>query len=152
MVLTTVALMVGVGVGTLVVGGGLAWLVTAYRFPLRDVLVWLLVLPLAMPAYILGFVFLSTFDVAGPVQQRAARTSSVTALWMPTCARCPARSLVMTLSLYPYVYLMARAAFVEQSPDDVRRRAHASAPAAPARSGGWCCRWPGRRSRPGSRW
>ena len=48
---------------------GLAWLVTAYTFPLRDVLVWLLVLPLAMPAYILGFVFLSTFDAAGPVQQ-----------------------------------------------------------------------------------
>ena len=69
MVVTTLLLMAGVGVGTLVLGCGLAWLVTAYTFPLRNVLVWLLVLPLAMPAYILGFVFLSTFDAAGPVQQ-----------------------------------------------------------------------------------
>src|SRR5688572_5103337 len=57
MVVTTLLLMAGVGVGTLVLGCGLAWLVTAYTFPLRNVLVWLLVLPLAMPAYILGFVF-----------------------------------------------------------------------------------------------
>ena len=68
MVVTTLLLMLGVGLGTLVIGAGLAWLVTAYRFPGRDTLVWLLVLPLAMPAYILGFVFLSTFDEAGPVQ------------------------------------------------------------------------------------
>src|SRR5688500_14436854 len=52
MVVTTLLLMLGVGVATLVIGGGLAWLVTAYRFPMRDLLVWLLVLPLAMPAYI----------------------------------------------------------------------------------------------------
>ena len=49
MVVTTLLLMAGVGVGTLVLGCGLAWLVTAYTFPLRNVLVWLLVLPLAMP-------------------------------------------------------------------------------------------------------
>ena len=84
--------MLGVGVGTLVIGGGLAWLVTAYRFPLRDVLVWLLVLPLAMPAYILGFVFLSTFDVAGPVQSGAARACSAPGCGCPTCGRCPGRS------------------------------------------------------------
>src|SRR5688572_18577237 len=53
MVVTTMLLMLGVGVGTLVLGCGLAWLVTAHTFPLRDVFVWLLVLPLAMPAYIL---------------------------------------------------------------------------------------------------
>ena len=80
MVVTTLALMVGVGLGTLVVGGGLAWLVTAYRFPLRDMLVWLLVLPLAMPAYILGFVFLSTFDVCRPGADRAALACSADGL------------------------------------------------------------------------
>ena len=69
MVVTTLLLMAAVGVGTLVVGGGLAWLVTVGRFPLRDLFSWMLVLPLAMPAYILGFVFLSTFDEAGPVQR-----------------------------------------------------------------------------------
>ena len=73
MLLNTLALIVGVGVGTLLVGGGLAWLVTVTRFPGRDLFTWLLVLPLAMPAYILGFVFLSTLDEAGPVQTRPAR-------------------------------------------------------------------------------
>jgi len=115
MIVTTVALMTGVGIGTLLVGGGLAWLVTAYRFPFRDVMVWLLVLPLAMPAYILGFVLLSTFDVSGPVQQ-LLRTVFGDGLWMPTVRSLPGAILVMTLSLYPYVYLMARAALVEQSP------------------------------------
>ena len=151
MVVTTLLLMAGVGVGTLLVGGGLAWLVTAYRFPLRDVLVWLLVLPLAMPAYILGFVFLSTFDAAGPVQS-ALRTVFGDGLVLPSVRSLPGAVLVMSLSLFPYVYLMARAALLEQSPVDVRRGAHARAPAARARSGGCCCRWPGRRSRPASRW
>jgi iron(III) transport system permease protein len=115
MVLTTLGLMIGVGLGTLVIGGGLAWLVTAYRFPLRNLLVWLLVLPLAMPAYILGFVFLSTFDVSGPVQG-GIRALFGDDVWTPDVTSLPAAILVMTLTLYPYVYLMARAALVEQAP------------------------------------
>ena len=115
MVLTTLGLRAGVGLGTLVVGGGLAWLVTAYRFPLRNVLVWLLVLPLAMPAYILGFVFLSTFDVSGPVQS-GLRAVFGPDVWSPDVTSLPGAILVMTLTLYPYVYLLARAALVEQAP------------------------------------
>jgi iron(III) transport system permease protein len=115
MVLTTLGLMLGVGVGTLVVGGGLAWLVTAYRFPLRNVLVWLLVLPLAMPAYILGFVFLSTFDVAGPVQS-GLRSLFGAGVWTPEVRSLPGAVIVMTLTLYPYVYLLARNALIEQAP------------------------------------
>lgn len=114
MVLTTLALMLGVGAGALVVGGGLAWLVTAYRFPLRNVLVWLLVLPLAVPAYVLGFVFLSVFDVAGPVQT-FLRAVFGTDVWVPEVRSLPAAVLVMSLSLYPYVYLLARSALIEQS-------------------------------------
>ena len=114
MVRTTLLLLLGVGVGTLVLGTGLAWLTTAYRFPGRDVLVWLLVLPLAMPAYILGFVFLSTFDVAGDLQVWLREVTG-------TSLQIPVRGLVgavavMSLTLYPYVYLMARAAFAEQAP------------------------------------
>ncbi len=115
MVVTTLLLMLGVGVGTLVIGGGLAWLVTAYRFPLRDLLVWLLVLPLAMPAYILGFVFLSTFDVSGPVQG-FLRSVLGDGLWTPDVRSLPGAVVVMSLSLFPYVYLLTRAALVEQSP------------------------------------
>lgn len=115
MVTTTIGLMVGVGLGTLLVGGGMAWLVTAYRFPLRDVFVWLLVLPLAMPAYILGFVFLSVFDVSGPVQSllRAVLGEGV---WVPEVRSLPGAVIVMSLTLYPYVYLLARSALTEQSP------------------------------------
>ncbi|TKV28519.1 iron ABC transporter permease [Arthrobacter sp. NamB2] len=114
MVLTTLALMLGVGAGSLVVGGGLAWLVTAYRFPLRNLLVWLLVLPLAMPAYVLGFIFLSVFDVAGPVQS-FLRSVFGAGVWVPEVRSLPAAVLVMSLSLYPYVYLLARSALIEQS-------------------------------------
>ncbi|HEY3013829.1 MAG TPA: iron ABC transporter permease [Nocardioides sp.] len=114
MVVTTLLLMLGVGAGTLVLGVGLAWLVTAYDFWGRGVMVWLLVLPLAMPAYILGFVFLSTFDAAGPVQQwLRSNTGSGFELHLTSLPGC---IVVMSLTLYPYVYLMARAAFAEQAP------------------------------------
>lgn len=112
MVLTTLVLMTAVGAGTLVLGVSLAWLVTAYTFPLRNVLVWLLVLPLAMPAYILGFVFLSTFDAAGPVQQWIRQVTSSD--FQFSVSTLPGCAIVMSLTLYPYVYLMARAAFAEQ--------------------------------------
>ena len=114
MVVTTLLLMAAVGIGTLVVGGGLAWLVTVGRFPFRDALSWMLVLPLAMPAYILGFVFLSTFDEAGPVQ-RAMRDLLGDGMWVPPVRTLPGAAFVMTMTLFPYVYLMARAAFTEQS-------------------------------------
>lgn len=114
MVLTTVLLMAGVAFGTLVIGCGLAWLVTAYTFPLRNLMVWLLVLPLAMPAYILGFVFLATFDAAGPVQQwLRAHVYDGTEVDVSTVVGC---AVVMSLTLYPYVYLLARSAFAEQAP------------------------------------
>jgi iron(III) transport system permease protein len=115
MVVTTLLLMAGVAAGTLVVGGGLAWLVTVGRFPGRDVFTWLLVLPLAMPAYILGFVFLSTFDEAGTVP-RALRDLAGDGFWFPPVRNLAGAVLVMTMTLFPYVYLMARAAFMEQSP------------------------------------
>lgn len=107
-------LLLGVGLGTLVLGTGLAWLVVAYRFPGQALFDWLLVLPLAVPAYVMGFIFMATFDFAGPVQ---------TALrgWFGSGARFPdIRSaggviVVMSLVLYPYVYLLARAAFHEQA-------------------------------------
>lgn len=114
MVVTTLLLMLGVGIGTLTIGCGLAWLVTAYTFPLRNVFVWLLVLPLAMPAYILGFVFLSTFDAAGPVQGwlRGVVGDGI----QVSLATLPGCIVVMSLTLYPYVYLLARAAFADQAP------------------------------------
>mgnify|MGYP002630186863 CR=1 FL=1 len=96
----TATLLVTVLAGTLVLGTGLAWLVTAYRFPGQRILGRLLVTPLAIPGYVLGFVWLDTL-------QEPLGARSVRSIWV--CA------LVLILTLYPYVYLFARAAFREQS-------------------------------------
>jgi len=110
----TVALMAGVGLGVLILGIGLAWLVTRYRFPGQRLFEWLLILPMAMPAYVMGFVFLALFDYTGPVQ-RWWRGLFGPQVWFPEIASYGGIVLVMTLVLYPYVYLLARTAFLEQS-------------------------------------
>jgi iron(III) transport system permease protein len=113
LILNTVLLVAGVGASTLVVGTVLAWLVVTFRFPGRTVMEWAFILPLAMPAYVIGFAVLGLLDVTGPVQGALRR-------WLGEGARLPElRSyggvvLVMTLVFYPYVYLLARAAFREQ--------------------------------------
>jgi len=109
----TLLLLAGVGAGTLVVGGGLAWLVVHHRFPGRGALEWALILPLAVPAYVIGFAFIGLFEYAGPLQVEMRR-------WLGPGARLPEiRSyagvvVMMTLVFYPYVYLLARVAFREQ--------------------------------------
>lgn len=110
----TLLLLAGVGTGTLLLGVSLAWMVTAYRFPGRSVLEWLLVLPMAVPAYVQGFVYMATFDFAGPVQT-ALRPFFRDMAWFPEIRSGAGAILVMTLVLYPYVYLLARAGFREQS-------------------------------------
>lgn len=110
----TLGLLVGVGVGTLLLGAGLAWLTGAYDFPGRRALSWLLVLPLAMPAYVLGFVFLALLGFGGPVQE-AWRAVFGAGAWFPEVRSVAGAAVVMSLTLYPYVYLLARAALREQA-------------------------------------
>ncbi len=114
MLLSTVALLAMVIVGTLILGGGLAWLVSGYEFPGRKALTWMLVLPLAMPGYILGFVFMSTFGFTGPVQG-ALRSMFGPDVTVPEIRSLWGAALVFSLCLYPYVYLLARAAIREQA-------------------------------------
>jgi iron(III) transport system permease protein len=109
----TILLLAGVGGGTLVVGAALAWLVVQYQFPGRAVFEWALILPLAVPAYVLGFVFLGLYDYSGPLQT-AARTWFGDSLRLPSPRSWWGVTLMMTLVFYPYVYLLARAAFREQ--------------------------------------
>src|SRR5215468_6392156 len=106
----TVLLLVGVGSGTLVVGTGLAWLVVYHRFPGRAFFEWALILPLAIPAYVLGFVFLGLFDFTGPLQTWL-RSTLGQGLRLPNLRSYWGVTLMMTLVFYPYVYLLARAAF-----------------------------------------
>jgi iron(III) transport system permease protein len=118
LVWNTLALLVGVGLGVFCLGTGLAWLVTMYHFPGRRLFEWLLILPMAVPAYVMGFVFLGLFDFTGPVQS-GWRWMFGPKAWFPDVVSYGGVVLVMTLVLYPYVYLLARTAFGEQSASTV---------------------------------
>jgi iron(III) transport system permease protein len=85
-----------------------------HRFPGRATFEWLLILPLAMPTYVIGFVFRGIFDYTGPVQTWL-RAMFGPKVWFPEIASYGGVTLVMTLVLYPYVYMLARTAFLEQS-------------------------------------
>jgi iron(III) transport system permease protein len=114
----TALLMLGNGLSVLVIGTGTAWLVTMCRFPGRRLFEWLLLLPLSMPAYIVAFVYTDLLEFAGPVQ-RAAREvfgwESARDYWFPEIRSMGGAIFVMSFVLYPYVYLLGRAAFHEQS-------------------------------------
>ncbi len=110
----SVVLALGVGAGTLALGGGLAALVSFYDFPGRRWLDWALVLPLAMPAYVLVFVLLGQYDADG-LLQRAVHDGL--GLQLPEVRSTGGAILVLTLVLYPYVYVLGRSAFLEQSRD-----------------------------------
>ncbi|HAP32036.1 MAG TPA: iron ABC transporter permease, partial [Firmicutes bacterium] len=113
MIGNTLLLLLGVGVGTLLLGTGLAWLTVAYRFPGRTAFDWLLLLPMAVPTYVMGYVYMATLDFAGPVQSTLREWFG--SIWFPEIRSGGGAVLVMTLVLYPYVYLLARAAFQEQA-------------------------------------
>jgi len=115
---TTLLLMVGVGLGVSAIGTGTAWLVTMCRFPGRRVFNWALLLPLAVPAYVLAFVITDQLEYAGTLQTTMRHVfgwSSRQDYWFPEIRSLGGAVVVMTLVLYPYVYLLARAAFLEQS-------------------------------------
>ncbi len=110
----TVVLMLGVGLGVVVVGVGLAWLTVMYEFPGRAFFEWALVLPLAMPAYVLAFVAVGLFDFSGPVQTGLRALLGAETLWFPPIRSPGGVIAVLTLAFYPYVYMLARAAFMSQ--------------------------------------
>ncbi|HXH03458.1 MAG TPA: iron ABC transporter permease [Candidatus Competibacteraceae bacterium] len=118
-VATTLWLLAGVGVGTLLIGVTGAWLVTMCRFPGRRLFEWALLLPLAVPAYVIAYVYTDLLDYAGPVQSLLREWfswSSAADYWFPPIRSLGGAMAMMALVMYPYVYLMARAAFLEQSP------------------------------------
>jgi iron(III) transport system permease protein len=106
-----VVLAAGVGVGTLVVGGGLALLVSFYDFPGRRWLDWALVLPMAMPGYVLVFVVLGQYGLANPLQSNLFGDG----LRIPGIRSTTGAIVILTAVLYPYVYVLGRSAFLGQS-------------------------------------
>ncbi len=113
LVLNTLLLLAAVGAGTLLLGTTLAWLVVHYTFPGRRVFDWALVLPLAVPAYVIGFAVVGLLEYAGPVQS-ALRAALGPGARLPDPRSAGGVIAVMTLVFYPYVYLLARTAFREQ--------------------------------------
>ncbi|MEH6561308.1 MAG: iron ABC transporter permease [Marinobacter sp.] len=116
---TTIKLMAGVGAITLVIGLSTAWAVTMCEFPGRKFFEWAMLLPFAVPAYVIAYVYTSLLDYAGPVQGAMRDVfgwTNAADYWFPEIRSLEGATLMIGLVLYPYVYLLARAAFLEQSP------------------------------------
>ena len=115
----TVMLMAGVGLSVFLIGVSTAYLVSACAFPGRQYFEWLLILPLAVPAYVIAYLYTDLLEFAGPIQAmlrglfgwQLARDYG-----FPNVRSMGGAIILMGLVLYPYVYLMARASFLEQSP------------------------------------
>ena len=114
----TLLLMAGVGVLATLFGVSSAWVVSRYHFPGRDVFDWLLVLPAAMPAYIIAYSYTDFLEYAGPVQTALRNMfgwQSVRDYWFPEIRSAGGASVMMAAVLYPYIYLLARTAFRQTS-------------------------------------
>jgi iron(III) transport system permease protein len=115
--INSLLLLLGVGTGVILLGVPTAWLTSMCSFPGRRWLSWALLLPLAMPAYIIAYTYSGLLDFAGPVQTwiRDLTGLSYGAYWFFEIRSLGGAIIMMSLVLYPYVYLLARAAFLEQS-------------------------------------
>ena len=111
-------LMLGVGVGTTAIGVSTAWVVTLCSFPGRRLFESFLLLPLAAPAYILAYTYTNLLDYSGPIQtllRKGFGWQSAQNYWFPNVRSIGGAIVMLTLVLYPYVYLLARSAFLTQS-------------------------------------
>ncbi|MFW6346263.1 MAG: ABC transporter permease [Halomonas sp.] len=113
----TLFLVVTVGLGTLLIGTGTAWLVVMCRFPGKRLFEWALLLPLAVPTYVIAYAYTDFLQFSGPLQSwlRELFGWSHGDYWFPAIRSLGGAATLITLVLYPYVYLLARASFMEQS-------------------------------------
>jgi iron(III) transport system permease protein len=116
-VVNSFLIMSGVTIGVLIVGVPAAWMTTLCRFPGRRLFDWALLLPMAFPAYVIAYAYTGLLDYAGPVQTslRDLIGDPEGLRWLPEIRSLPGAIVMLVLVLYPYVYLLARAAFLEQS-------------------------------------
>jgi iron(III) transport system permease protein len=110
-------LMLGVGTGTLVLGVSAAWLTAMCDFPGRKILSWAFLLPMAMPAYIIAYTYTGILDVSGPIQTTMRTTFDwqYGDYYFPEIRSLGGAICMLSLVLYPYVYMIVRVAFIEQS-------------------------------------
>ncbi|MEX0852002.1 MAG: iron ABC transporter permease [Bauldia sp.] len=114
----TAILLLGVGAVVVGLGTGTAWLVAAYEFPGRRILDWALLLPLAVPTYVVAFAYLDILHPIGPLQTALRALLGIgdpRGLRLPDIRSLPGAILLFGLVLYPYVYLTTRAMFLMQA-------------------------------------
>ena len=116
-IVSTLYLCVGVGVGTVTIGAAAAWLVTMHDFPGRRMFEWALVLPLAVPTYVMAYTYTDLLQFVGPLQSWLRTTFALApgSYWFPDIRTLGGAVVIFTLVLYPYVYLLARSAFLERA-------------------------------------
>jgi iron(III) transport system permease protein len=116
-ILNTLWLCLGVGTGVGLIGVATAWLTTMHEFPGRRIFEWALVLPMAMPAYVMAYVYTDLLQFVGPVQTGLRETFGWQRgdYWFPDIRTLPGAVLIFVCVLYPYVYLLARSAFLERA-------------------------------------
>lgn len=115
--MTTLLLLLGLGIFTGSIGAISAWLVSFFHFPGRKIFAWSLMLPLAVPTYISAYSFTEFFTFTGPVQtlvRSVGGFSSARDYWFPDIRSLPGAIFVLSMVLYPYVYLSVRALFFIQ--------------------------------------
>ena len=113
----SIILTLSVAIGVFILGVPTAWITTMYRFPGRRVFEWALILPLAFPAYVVAYTYTDFLQYSGPVQMALREATGWTAAdyWFPEIRSTGGAAVILSLVLYPYVYLLARASFLEQS-------------------------------------
>ena len=116
-ILNSLWLCLGVGCGVGLLGVATAWLTAMHDFPGRRLFSWALVLPLAMPAYVMAYVYTDLLQFVGPVQTTLRETFGWAHgdYWFPDIRTLPGAMLMFVCVLYPYVYLLARSAFLERA-------------------------------------
>lgn len=113
---STLLLILGVGVGVLVLGVGNAWIIASYDFPGKKVFEWALILPLAIPTYVMAYLFVDLLQFSGPIQTSLRHMLGVDSLWFFPDPRSFAGAIwTFSFCLFPYVYLITRTAFLERS-------------------------------------
>jgi iron(III) transport system permease protein len=116
MLVNTVILCITVGAGTFLIGAATAFCVARFTFPGARAFEWLLLLPLAMPTYIIGYVYADALTYAGPVQSWLRDMTGWRRgdYWFPDIYTVWGAGVLLSLVLYPYVYLLARTAFLQE--------------------------------------
>ena len=113
-VVTTVLLSFGVGIGVFILGVGNAWLVANYQFPGKKIFEWALILPLAVPTYVMAYLFVDFLQFSGPLQTMMRDSLGISST-LPDPRSLGGAIWTFSLCLYPYVYLVARTSFLDRS-------------------------------------